>query len=499
MAYTPKSDGVAAQLSPQIALEGQASSMPATTDQSSTDSGNDRLNFSTLFTYNQSVFSLGMVGVLLHIYLAMFVTDVLLIAPAVWGSIYALVRLWDAVSDPLMGYLTDRTKSRWGRRRPWMFAVALPMATAVYLLWSPPQSLDPYWLVVWMGLSILLFETSMTVFLIPHGAMGVELTQDYHERTRLFGYTHIFSTMGTFLGIYAYTLILDAEDPRALVSQLSIIGAAAVFISFIFISTRLRERKEYQNRQTVSLLKSFKDLIKNRHARVLLLVTAIENLGVTSLLVLVPYLTQYVLLDAEYAVVMIIGYMVPQPFLTPLWIMMSKRIQKKTLWMCAMVVSACAFMGMFFITAETAYLVYILPPILGLAAGVGAVCEPAIKADVIDYDEYVTGERKEGAYFAVWNFVRKGASAIPPFFALMALDWSGYVPNGTQSETTLLMINIFSGLLPACCFIIGAIVFARFSFNREEYAKVREEINQREMNARDDSQNHQKSGHESRL
>ncbi|SVC97595.1 uncharacterized protein METZ01_LOCUS350449, partial [marine metagenome] len=129
-------------------------------------------------------------------YLMKFSTDVLLIAPAVMGTLLAASRLWDAVSDPVVGYLSDNTKSSVGRRRVWLYAAAIPMGMGMVMMWSPPLSFSGWLLVLWMGIALFAYETASTAFYVPHGALGVELTPNYHERTRLFGYTHMISAIG---------------------------------------------------------------------------------------------------------------------------------------------------------------------------------------------------------------------------------------------------------------------------------------------------------------
>ena len=121
---------------------------------------------------------------LANLYLLKFTTDVLQIAPALFGLIFAAARVWDAASDPLVGYWSDRTRSRLGRRRPWLLASCVPLAIAFAAVWSPP-SLPGHTIELWIGLAIFLYYTAYTAAAVPHLALGAELTLDYHERSRL--------------------------------------------------------------------------------------------------------------------------------------------------------------------------------------------------------------------------------------------------------------------------------------------------------------------------
>jgi GPH family glycoside/pentoside/hexuronide:cation symporter len=140
-----------------------------------------------------------------------------------------------------------------------------------------------------------------------------------------------------------------------------------------------------------------------------------------------------------------------------------------------MLASAGAFFGLFWLSGPGP-LIWICAVAAGMAAGCGAVVAPAIKADIIDYDELTTGERKEGAYLAVWNLVRKSSASVTALVTGFALQMSGFEPNIEQSEATQWVMRSIFGLLPATCYVIGAILFLRFSFNESEHAAVRREI-----------------------
>lgn len=439
----------------------------------------ERLSLGTMVAYGLPTTGIGLVGLVFGMYIVKYSTDVLLIAPGVMGILIAASRIWDAVTDPAAGYLSDRTHSRFGRRRSWMAISALPLGLAVVMLWSPPTAASGTLLVLWMATALLAYETAQTAFLIPYGALGVELTQDYHERTRLFGYRHIFAAAGTIAGLTAFWFLTGAEDQRRVAFALALGSGGLLAVVILYATWRMRERSEYQGRGGVRIRQSFTDVVRNPHARLLLLIFGIDTFGAAAILMLIPFFTEYVLHDRNLATPMLACYLVPSFLLTPLWITIAHRISKKKLWLGSMAVTSIAFFSQSFITEETLILCWIIPFVLGVAAGCGAVVAPAITADVIDYDEYLTFERKEGAYLAVWNFVRKCASAVMPVLALQLLDFSGYLPGSEQNESTKLILRVLVGVFPACCFAIGLLLFMRFRFNEREYAEVRLELNRR--------------------
>ena len=414
-------------------------------------------------------------------YLMKFSTDVLLIAPAVMGVLLAASRMWDAVSDPVVGYLSDNTRSTIGRRRVWLYVAAIPMGMGMVMMWSPPLSLAGWLLVFWMAFALFLYETASTAFYVPHGALGVELTPNYHERTRLFGYTHMISAIGLIIGLGFLQFMNMAEDKRAMAFYLSLIAGITV-ASLIIISTHhLPERTDYQGRGGANVFNSFADVFRNPHARLLLLMYAIETFGASSIALLVPYLVEYVIPMQTYMVLLLVTFVVPQFAFTPFFIRLSKKVGKKNLWFGAMLVAASQFILAFFLITpgEFSYLIWFGTFIFGMCSGAGAVVAPSIKADIIDFDEYQTGERKEGAYLAVWNLIRKAAGSVVALLTGLVLQLTGFVPNVVQSyEIQLWILGLFS-LLPGLCYLAGAIIWYRFSFNETEHAAVREALESR--------------------
>ena len=226
-----------------------------------------------------------------------FSTDVLLIAPAVMGIIFSISRVWDAISDPLVGYLSDRTVGSFGRRRTWMAASVIPIGAAFVMVFSPPAELSEAALVGWMAVAVIGFYSVMTVFFVPHLSLGAELSDDYHERSRLFGIRHAFYTFGSILCLASFQVLIWAEDQGAAVvrqTALELAIVATVVMAFLigFAVIRLRERVEFQGRVNERPFRAFADVVRNPHARLLIFVTFIENVGSAAIGVLTLYVAQ---------------------------------------------------------------------------------------------------------------------------------------------------------------------------------------------------------------
>ena len=142
----------------------------------------------------------------------MFFMTVLMMIVMVMGMIFMVSRIWDAVSDPLAGYLSDRTRSRFGRRRVWILGSIVPIAATFIMVFAPPQGMAAGALTAWMTVAIVGFYSATTVLLVPHLALGAELSGSYHERSRLFGIRHAFFTFGAILALYSFYLLIRAEQ-----------------------------------------------------------------------------------------------------------------------------------------------------------------------------------------------------------------------------------------------------------------------------------------------
>ena len=442
-----------------------------------------------LFAFGAPAVGAGYMYLLLALYVMKFSTDVLLIAPAIMGLIFSVSRIWDAISDPLVGYLSDRTTTSLGRRRTWILFSFVPIAIGFYAVFAPPFSLSGDALSWWMAASIIGFYSAMTIFFVPHMALGAELSNDYHERSRLFGLRHAFYTVGSILSLGTMMLLLNEEfreggDVRAMAEEYALYAIIAMSVLVLYAVVNLRERPEFQGRLNSSPTSAFRDVWQNPHARLLVIVTFIENVGSSAIAVLTLYVTQYVVGAPLSAPFIILAYMLPSTASVPMWLPLSRRFGKIRVWMVGMALYGLAFGGMFFLPfMETVdarlTLIIVMAAFAGLAAGCGGTIGPSVQGDVIDYDEYKTGERKEGSYFAVWNFTYKSALGVMLLLTGFVLEASGFVPNQPQTMTVQIAMVSLYGALPLLCYAIGVVLFSRFKLTEQEYSVIRAELDRR--------------------
>ncbi len=473
-------------LDPAPSVPAGAGAAPASGVPRDPEAEEERIPTGRILVYSAPVLGLFSGSALISLYLLKFATDVLLIAPAAMGAIFMVGRIWDAVSDPIVGYWSDRTRTRIGRRRPWLLVSALPIAVAFWMMWSPPASLAGPALVTWMTVAVLGFYTAMTILIVPHTSLGAELTTSYHDRTRVFGVRQLAWYLGVFLTLATLWALTRSEAPRELVSRMALLASGVTAAAVVVAAVFLRERSEFQGRGGARPYRAFADVLRNPHARRLLGVYLVESSGGATVGVLTIYFSEYVLRTPELTTLYIGAYLFCASASIPVWVMLSRRFGKRRLWCGAMLATGLLFGTTFLLGPGQWQGLVVLAGLLGVAAGSGNVIGPSIQADVIDWDEWRTHERKEGAYFAAWNFVFKMATGLTLGLTGLVLQATGFEPNQEQGDSALLAIRLLYGLFPMVCYAAAAFGLLRFGFNEEEYAAVRAEIDGRDDGRADD-------------
>ncbi len=448
-------------------------------DRAAAPGARDALPHARLAAFAGPLFGLSTPFFFVLFYYFKFATDVLGIAPLVFGLIFGLGRVWDAVSDPLVGLLSDRTRTRFGRRRPWMMAAIPLFAGAVLMCWNPPADLTGAPLIAWVSVALFLFFTAFTMYGVPHQALGAELSQDHHERSRIFGARHISFTLG-MTGAFAFMHVAsNAPDTRLAVSQLSILTVVAASLILMIPPLFVRERSGYMGRGGASPMQTLRDVARNPHARLLIAVWFIESMGIGILGILSPYQIEYVLMRKDMTAVLPAAFVVTLILSVPIWLRISRKIGKRDAWRAAMVIGGLGFGATFFAGEGDIALMGVTLVVAGFAFGCGGAVGPSILADVIDYDEYETGERKEGAYSAAQGLALKLANAFIIVLAGVVLEYSGFEPNVAQSEHTKLVLRSVYAGLPLVMLTLAAFVFRRFTLNSDEHARIRAALDER--------------------
>ena len=434
------------------------------------------LTRSTLVAYAAPALGVGMLRFVVLMYLMKFSTDVLFIAPAFIGFALGASRVWDALSDPICGYLSDRTQSRLGRRRSWLLVAAPLLPLASLALWSPPRALSGGGLDVWMAVALLLFFSISTVHAVPYDSLGAELSERHHERTRVFGHRHAALMIGMLLAIGAVGLLTESVDKRAAGLLVGAIVGVTACVTTLATVLFVRETRGRDRRPAPKPLSAIADVWKNRHARVLLVVYFMTRCGVGALASLGAYLTDYLVGDPGLLPWLIAAYALPSMLFVPLGAALTKRFGKRRVWSASMLLSAAAFAALYAVGRGDVALVVACAVVVGIGDACDSMIGRSMQADTIDADELATGERKEGVYFAVWGFAAKSAFGVSLLIAGIALQIAGYQPNVEQSEGVQTVLRIFLSVVPAGAFVAAFVLSRRYRLDAQTHAELQAQL-----------------------
>jgi len=419
-----------------------------------------------LIAYGAPVLGIAYMLFFIQFYFLKFATDVLLLPPAAVGVLFALAKVWDAISNPIVGSWSDRSRSRWGRRRPFLFG-ALPLLAASFIfLWNVPAGLSTPAIVAWTGVALFVFFSAFALYTIPHVALGAELSADSNQRTRLFAARPMSFTVGIFFAFGAIQAAMNAPDARAAAARLAIPTALAAIALLAWTPLVLREPAHAGRGGGESLRSGLRDVWANRPARRLLFVWFVENAGMGAVGTMAPYVAEYLLRRPDVVGTLPGAYVVAGVISIPLWVRLSGGLGKRETWLIAMLLAAAAFGGFGFVREGDVGLSIALLVVAGSAMGCGSVLSSSILADVIDLDAHHTGERKEGIYSAAMTFVMRigmaGATALSGF----VLSATGFVPNAEQSAESLFGMRLLFAGMPCVGFLAGAALFWGASFEQ---------------------------------
>jgi GPH family glycoside/pentoside/hexuronide:cation symporter len=418
----------------------------------------------------------------LNQFLLFFYADVVQLSPALVSAAIFLGKLWDAVTDPVMGYVSDTTRSRWGRRRPYVAGSAVPLALCFFLLFSPPIG-SPTVVFCYLLLMYVLLNSALTVYAVPYIAWGAELTRDYHERTTVVQVRSLFGVVGGVLGATAPVAIANSfSDQRwgygAMGATLgAVMGAAALMTA---VGVRERPRAGAAAASVAHFRTGLRQTFRNRDFRVVFatfcLMTVATALGQSIQLIVVKYWLQMY----DFFPVIALTFALSFAGSFPLWLWLSQRVGKRKAMLIGLLLLCVTPFGWVIVQPGQRLAMLVFMVVGGSVSGsLTLVMSSAV--DVVDFDELETGERREGAYFGIWTLGLKSMSAFGILLGGGLLQLVGYVPDQPQDPRTMWWLVMLVGPLQAIVHVIGLLMFRRFRFEAADVARVQAELHARRL------------------
>jgi GPH family glycoside/pentoside/hexuronide:cation symporter len=415
----------------------------------------------------------------LAIHLTIFYSDVVLV-PLGWiALVKALSRAFDAMTDAVMGWVSDRTRSRFGRRRPYMAVGAPAAALAFVALFAPPAHLTPTGAGVWLLACYVLYYLFHTLYIIPHYGLGPELTQDYHERSRLYGLSEAFTVAGTIVAALLPGVLVARFGDRGGYLAFGVLFAALLTLLYWNLVLRIRERPDFVHRPPNPLVPGVRRVMRNRVFRILLAVYVVGSIAGAIPGMLIPYFTKYVLQPPDpnrWLAILLAAYFVSGFVFLPAWIWAARRFGKKPVWLASFVSSVTGSAAVFFVGEGQLALAIFVLIWAGSSFGARLFLGPAIQADVIDYDELQTGKRREAQYGALWSLMMKFTVIPSMALPLAVLESMGFEPNAEQSDSVKLAIRAMLALVPAASALVAGAIACFYPISESVHRQVWEGI-----------------------
>ena len=405
--------------------------------------------------------------------------------PAMVGLLLAIPRIYDAFADPIMGGISDRFGSKYGRRKPFILVGGLLSALFFFLMWQIPRGMGETGYFAFFLTASLIFYTCFTIFGVPYIALGMEMSPDYEERTVIQTYRGMFGFLSGFAINWLYWLTQRDCFSDTLNGMQWVAGGSSLILLGCVLMTVLfcKERNvSSSHAPKISVIQSFQETLKCRPF-VLVILTIVSVLcGILLVMQMALYINIYYIYHGDkkeasamfglVGTVFNLGTLVAMPLICGL----ANRLGKKNVLIAILGVAALAGLSKWFCYSPAHPWLQLIPALL-TAPGLGAVWAVAFSmvADVCDYDEFVNGTRREGMFSAVQNWANKLAVSLALLLSGVVLNLTGFDAKleTAQSATTLTAMRALDATIPAFFVLIACALLAFYPLSKHTMHRLR--------------------------
>ena len=437
----------------------------------------EKLPLITKLIYGAGDLGFSMNNSLITAFFSVFMVTVVGMPPGLVAIIFIVGRSWDFINDPIIGHLSDRTRTRWGRRRPFLLFGAIPFGLSFILLWLSPN-LSQTGLVIYYSVAYIIYELLATTVYMPYFALTPELTDDYDERTKLTSFRMMFNIIGSLTAYILPMLIIGNDWTLATKQGVTIMAMVAAVIAAtpilgVFFGTR--EKKEYQTEVPPKFLPSLKAAFKNRpfvFGALIYLFTWMTIIVVESNL---QFFIIYILERQTQSMIIMVSIFVTAIFALPIWNWISKNWNKRYAYIGGVAFWAIVMIVLIFMTPETPFwLILILCIMAGIGVSAAQVLPWAIIPDAIEWEEWHTGERHEGMIYSLITLLGKVGMAIAQPLGLLILQLSRFQEGQgvVQPASALMGIRLVIGIFPALLLFSGIMMAVFYPLTRKQHHEI---------------------------
>ena len=414
------------------------------------------------------------------LYLLYFYTDVVGISPSMAGLIYGIGMLWDALTDPFMGYIAERTRTKWGVYRPYLLFGNLPLALSFILLfWVPP--FDGAMLFFFLLFTNLLHRTCFTLVSVPFSSLTPRITSDSQERTNLTGFRMMGAQTGTnLMALLAFPIIFwvgGENESLGFVVLASLAGLTAMAIHAItFVTVKEPENDQGIERVGGSLSEAASAIGKNGPFWLVFSATLI--VGITTIFFgnNLIYYTKYALDLHEYQGTILFTSGIVAFLSIPIWWAISNKLGKKITWLISSSITLTALMVFYIYPITLLNELLVLVAFIGFGSGAGGILFWSMLPDTIEYGEVHTGVRSESSLYGFMTFAQKGSIAFAIIILGVVLDAIGFQANEIQSKNTIDDMKAIMTLIPSIGVAISLIIIYFYPIDAKMHKELLEQL-----------------------
>jgi GPH family glycoside/pentoside/hexuronide:cation symporter len=450
-----------------------------------TDAAPARLSLGTKLSFGVCDLGGNLFFTVLGFYALKYLTDTVGIAAAVAGILLMVGKIVDAFWDPVLGFLSDHTRSRWGRRRPYLLFGSIPLAFAMWWFFTNPRIADPALAVVWGLAAFILLNMSYSVVNIPYSSLTPELTTDYHERSSLNGYRFMFAVVGTLIGGVAVDPVIrlfgGAGGDKSLgFSMVGLLFGGLMLVTAMITGVTVREPpRARESKAEKGFIRTYLSVFRNGAYLIVLIAYALHLIGLTFLQSAITYYFTYIYGNEGLQTLALGILLVVAMVFIPVSVFVSRRIGKKLTYQICLFILGTSSLALFFLghvfgpNFFLGMMVY-----SGIGVGFGYVAPYAMVPDTIEVHAIRSGKRNEGAFYGIWLFTSKIGQALAWLATGLVLALGHYAASVAQAGTAKLAIRFLVGPLPAL-FLLGALVLIQFyPLDEKTYASILAKGNQ---------------------
>lgn len=436
-----------------------------------------RLSAWRLSAFSGPAVPIAALGLPIGVYLPQFYAGPMGLGLATVGTIFMLARFWDVITDPVMGIVSDRFPSRWGRRRHWLVLSVPITALAAWFVFMPSAPVTAVYLLFWM----FILYVGWTMLTISHMAWAAELSDDYNERSRVQAFREGFQILGVPLVLTLPAIIESMGVGHMETARVEAMGWFIIVLLpvTVLINLRFVGERPAAPQPVISLREGIAPLLKNHALQRLVVADFVSGFSSAALGSMFIYEVTHVWQLGSWASLLLLFYFFAGLGFIPLVLRLSYRFGKHYTLVGTALFNAVFAPALFLIPPGNVWIAGMVLLFLGVNVGSATILYRSIMADVADLDELHTGQRRTGLFYSLLTLTQKVGGAVAVGIVFWTLAYIGFNPRGENTEAAVGGLSMVFVAVPVICNVLVALIMWHFPIGLKEQEDLRRRLEER--------------------